>query len=85
MRPPITGVSRHWTRRARRPQAERPGATRRSPSAGRYDWICPPSQAHILHEGLPNSELVIFEESGHLPYVEEPELFFDTVRRLVRR
>jgi len=46
---------------------------------GREDWICPPSKAHILHDGIPNSELVIFENSGHLPYVEESKLFFDTV------
>lgn len=48
--------------------------------AGRYDFVCPPSQAHILHDGLSNSELVIFEDSGHLPYIEEPEIFFKTVR-----
>jgi proline iminopeptidase len=47
---------------------------------GREDFVCPPSQAHILCKGIPNSELVIFEDSGHLPYVEEPGLFFDTVR-----
>lgn len=52
---------------------------------GREDFVCPPSQAHILHEGIPNSELVIFEKSGHLPYVEEAELFFDTVRDWIRR
>jgi proline iminopeptidase len=48
--------------------------------AGRYDWICPPSQAQIMHQNIPNSELVIFADSGHLPYVEEPDHFFKTVR-----
>lgn len=52
---------------------------------GRDDWICPPSQAHIMYEGIPNSELVIFEDSGHLPYVEEADLFFDTVRDWIGR
>jgi len=47
---------------------------------GRDDFICPPSQAHILHEGIANSDLVIFENSGHLPFIEEPEAFFKTVR-----
>ena len=37
------------------------------------DFICPPSQAEIMHEGIPNSELVVFERSGHVPYIEEPE------------
>jgi proline iminopeptidase len=53
--------------------------------AGRDDFICPPSQSHILHEGIANSELVIFENSGHLPYVEEEEAFFKTVRDWIRR
>jgi len=47
---------------------------------GRYDFVCPPSQAQILHDSLPNSELVIFEDSGHLPYIEEPDAFFKIVR-----
>jgi hypothetical protein len=29
-----------------------------------------------LHEGIPDSLLVIFEESGHLPWLEEPDAFF---------
>jgi len=53
--------------------------------AGRYDWICPPSQAHIMHDGIPGSELVIFEESGHLPFVEESEAFFTTIREWTKR
>jgi proline iminopeptidase len=47
---------------------------------GRDDFICPPSQAKIMQEGIPNSEMVVFEESGHVPYVEEPEAFFEAVR-----
>jgi len=47
---------------------------------GRYDFICPPSQAQILHNGIANSKLVIFENSGHFSAVEEPEAFFSTVR-----
>jgi proline iminopeptidase len=52
---------------------------------GRYDFVCPPSQAHILHDGIPNSELMIFEDSGHLPYVEEADAFFTTVRDWIKR
>lgn len=52
---------------------------------GRYDFICPPSQAKIMHEGIADSELVIFENSGHLPYVEEPETFFAAVRDWIKR
>ena len=47
---------------------------------GREDIVCPPSQAKIMHEGIPDSELVVFERSGHFVYVEEAEAFFDAVR-----
>lgn len=52
---------------------------------GRDGFICPPSQMHILHGGIAHSELVIFENSGHFPYVEEPELFFNTVQDWIER
>jgi proline iminopeptidase len=52
---------------------------------GRDDFICPPSQAMIMHEGIPNSELVVFERSGHAAHVEEPESFFDAVRGWLQR
>jgi proline iminopeptidase len=53
--------------------------------AGRDDFICPPSQAKIMHEGIPHSELVVFERSGHFPYIEEPDAFFDAVRGWLQR
>ena len=52
---------------------------------GRDDFVCPPSQAKIMHERHPNSQLVIFENSGHFTHVEEPEAFFDAVRGWLRR
>ncbi|MFC1923348.1 alpha/beta fold hydrolase [Chloroflexota bacterium] len=47
---------------------------------GRDDFICPPSQAEIMHKGIPNSELVILEHSGHFPHFEETNAFFKAVR-----
>jgi pimeloyl-ACP methyl ester carboxylesterase len=38
-----------------------------------------------MHEGIANSELVVLEESGHLPHVEEPEAFFEAVEGWVER
>jgi pimeloyl-ACP methyl ester carboxylesterase len=38
-----------------------------------------------LHQGIPHAELAIFENSGHLPFVEEPAAFFATVRDWVAR
>ncbi len=52
---------------------------------GRDDFICPPSQAKIMRERIPNSELMVFENSGHFTHVEEPEAFFDAVRGWLRR
>jgi len=44
--------------------------------SGREDWIMPPAQgAERLHAAIPNSELAIFENSGHFPFVEEQGLF----------
>jgi proline iminopeptidase len=52
---------------------------------GRDDFACPPSQAEILHAGIPDSELVIFEHSGHFPYVEEADNFTLIVRDWIER
>jgi proline iminopeptidase len=52
---------------------------------GRDDFVCPPSQARIMHERIPKSELVIFEKSGHFAHVEEPGAFFEAVRGWLER
>lgn len=46
---------------------------------GEHDFVCPPSQAKILHDGIPGSELVVFRKSGHFPYIEEPDKFFSSI------
>jgi proline iminopeptidase len=46
--------------------------------AGAHDLV-PPEDVKPLHDGLPNSEWVVFEDSGHFAPVEEPELFRTTV------
>lgn len=52
---------------------------------GRDDFITPPSKACIMQEGIPNAEMVVFENSGHFPYIEEPETFFKTVHDWFKR
>ena len=43
---------------------------------GKEDWIMPPAQgAERLHAGISNSKLVIFENSGHFPFIEEQGRF----------
>lgn len=51
---------------------------------GRDDFVCPPSQAGLLHERISDSELIVMEKSGHFPYVEEPDVFFRSVRSWLR-
>jgi len=42
---------------------------------GRYDPEGPLPCSLELHRGIPGSQLVIFEKSGHFPFVEETERF----------
>lgn len=51
--------------------------------AGRYDWITPLGQSEQIDKLLPNSTLVVFDESGHMPHVEENEKFVDSVREFL--
>jgi proline iminopeptidase len=54
--------------------------------AGRDDWITPPREgAERIHAALPHSELVIFEESGHFPFIEEPAKFLGIVAEWIDR
>lgn len=54
-------------------------------TVGAADWIAPPKYAEQLADLLPNSQLVVFEESGHSPNVDQPEEFIRTVRRFLDR
>jgi len=48
--------------------------------AGRHDRTCSVLGAQAIAAGIPGSRLVIFEESAHMMYVEEPGLYRRTVR-----
>lgn len=49
---------------------------------GLHDWIAPPEcAAERLHAGIPNSRMVIFENSGHFPFIEEAEQFESVLRQ----
>jgi len=53
--------------------------------SGRHDFFCPPSQAERMRRGIRGSELVVFEQSGHYPFVEEAEAFRHAVRGWLAR
>ncbi|MGG0645269.1 alpha/beta fold hydrolase [Sporosarcina gallistercoris] len=51
--------------------------------AGRHDWITPVEGSIELNEKIPNSKLVIFEESSHAAMKDEHEKFISTVKEFV--
>jgi proline iminopeptidase len=52
---------------------------------GRHDWICPPIVSERLHAGIAGSKLVVFEEAGHMPWIEQPASFLAEVASFLRR
>jgi proline iminopeptidase len=41
--------------------------------------------AEVIARGIPDAELVVFERSGHMTFVEEPDAYVAAVRRFVER
>jgi proline iminopeptidase len=52
---------------------------------GRLDRVCTVEAAEAIAKGLPHSELVIFERSGHMTFVEENERYLEVVRGFLNR
>ena len=46
---------------------------------GADDTLIPPSEAEAMHKAIPNAELVIVPDAGHLPNLEQPDIFNDAV------
>src|SRR3972149_4577435 len=53
--------------------------------AGRHDRACSVPAAQAIHNGIPGSELVIFEHSGHMTFVEEKQLYLEAVRKFLSK
>lgn len=51
--------------------------------SGRHDWINPPVLGEELHHYIPNSKLVIFENSGHSLFFDEPERYKKVIRDFI--
>jgi proline iminopeptidase len=45
--------------------------------AGRYDGVSTPEYAVQYKTYMPQAQFVMFENSGHNPYLEEPEAFYE--------
>jgi proline iminopeptidase len=52
---------------------------------GRHDRTCSVEGVAAIARGIPGAELVIFEHSGHMTFVEEPDAYQDAVRRFLAR
>lgn len=48
---------------------------------GASDDRCSPSQAERIHLGIAGSKLLVIEDAGHFPWIEQPDRFFDAVDR----
>ncbi len=51
--------------------------------SGRHDEATPRIVGEI-HDRIPGAEWVLFEQSSHMPHVEEPEAFLETVEAFLR-
>jgi proline iminopeptidase len=52
--------------------------------SGRYGLV-PPATSAWFQSLLPASELVVFEQSAELPFLEEPARYFQIVRDFLRQ
>lgn len=50
---------------------------------GRHDFFRPPSQAERMHRGIRGADMIVFERSGHYPFIEEAEAFRAAVRKWI--
>jgi proline iminopeptidase len=53
--------------------------------AGRHDRACSVAAAEAIAAGIPNAELTVFEESGHMTFVEENARYLEVVRDFLDR
>jgi len=54
-------------------------------TVGRHDWITPLGASEEIAAKLPRSELMVFENSGHSPQLEERERYLNVVRDFLAR
>lgn len=75
-----TGRLRDWDVRPRLAEIELPTLI----TSGRYD-CCTPKLAEEAHRGIRGSEWVLFEDSSHTAFAEEPELYRSVLAGFVAR
>jgi proline iminopeptidase len=53
--------------------------------AGRHDRTCSVAAAQAIARGIPDAELVVFENSAHMGFIEEQDAYLDVVREFRAR
>ena len=53
--------------------------------AGRHDRVCSLEAHEYMAEHIPDAELVVFENSGHMAFVEETAKYLDAVDSFLRK
>jgi proline iminopeptidase len=74
----FNGNIRDWNRVDQLHKIKQPALV----TCGRHDAL-PPSCSMLMHQALPDSRIVIFEQSSHVPFWEEPELYFKVLRNFL--
>jgi len=52
---------------------------------GRFDMNVAPLTAYKMSQAIPGARFVVFEKSGHLPFLEEPDAFAAAVEDFLKR
>ncbi len=76
----ITGTFKDWDILGRLGEVRVPTLI----TGGRFDE-CLPEDLEEIHRRIPGSELVIFEESSHMPFYEERGRYMNTVNAFLER
>jgi proline iminopeptidase len=54
-------------------------------NVGRHDWVTPVECSVELADKIPNSTLIIYENSGHSPHAEENQLYLENVKKFLQK
>jgi len=76
----VTGTLKDWDITDRLHEIQAPALI----LSGRYDESTP-AIAESLQRGIPESEWILFEKSGHFPQLEETELYLRVVNEFLTR
>lgn len=49
--------------------------------AGSDDPVVPMEQSQVLADKIPHARLVVFQNVGHMPFIESPQVYFDALEQ----